>query len=149
MNLRLQKRLAADVLKCSEKRVWLDQDRLEDIKEAITKLDIRSLIVDGAIKEKPVKGIAKFRARKLALQKRKGRRKGVGSRKGRKTARLPRKDAWIGRIRMQRRFLKELREKGLVSTADYHSLYRKAKGGFFRSKRHVKLYIEEHRLIKK
>ena len=70
MMLKLQKRLAADVLGCSEKRVLFDQDRLEDIKEAITKLDIRSLIADGTIREKPIKGISRARARKTALQKR-------------------------------------------------------------------------------
>ncbi|MBW2996083.1 50S ribosomal protein L19e [Candidatus Woesearchaeota archaeon] len=148
MKLKLQKRLASDILKCSEKRISFDQTRLEDIKEAITKLDIKSLITGGAIKAKPVKGVSRVRARKTALQKRKGKRKGPGSTKGRKTARLPKKKAWIGRIRIQRKFLKELRDKGLVSKSDYHALYQKSKGGFFRSKRHIKLYLEEHRLIK-
>ena len=147
--LKLQKRLAADILKCSEKRVQFDTDRLEDIKEAITKLDIRSLISDNTIKKKPEKGISRVRARKTLVQKRKGKRKGYGSKKGRKTARLPKKTAWIKKIRIQRQFLKELRDKKLISNADYHSLYSKSKGGFFRSKRHIKLYIEEHGLIKK
>ena len=40
MNLNLQKRLAANVIGCSEKRVVFDPSRLEDIKEAITKTDI-------------------------------------------------------------------------------------------------------------
>lgn len=149
MELKLQKRLAADVMGCSEKRVLLDPDRLSDIKEAITKLDIRSLISDKAIKKKPVKGISRVRARKTALQKRKGKRKGAGSRKGKKTARISKKRIWIGKIRVQRAFLKELRDKDLISKADYHSLYSKSKGGFFRSKRHIKLYIEERRLVKK
>ena len=35
MELKLQKRLAADLLGCSEKRIKFDTDRLEDIKEAI------------------------------------------------------------------------------------------------------------------
>ena len=146
--LRLQKRLAANIMKCSEKRISFDQSRLEDIKEAITKLDIKSLITGGAIKVKPVKGVSRFRARKISLQKRKGKRKGPGSTKGKKTARLPKKKAWIGKIRIQRRFLKELRDKGLVSKSDYHGLYQKSKGGFFRSKRHIKLYLEEHKLVK-
>ena len=149
MKLKLQKRLAADILKCSEKRVWLDKTRLEDIKEAITKLDIRSLIADRAIKAKPMKGVSRVRARKTALQKRKGKRKGYGSKKGKRTARLSKKDAWIKKIRTQRKFLKELRDKGLVNKTDYHSLYSKSKGGFFRSKRHIKLYLEERGLVKK
>ena len=149
MELKLQKRIAADIMKCSEKRVVFDTDRLEDIKEAITKLDIRSLIGDKAIKQKPVKGVSKVRARKISLQKRKGKRKGAGSRKGKKTARLSKKKAWINKIRVQRRFLKELKNKNIITKTDYHSLYLKSKGGFFRSKRHIKLYIEERELVKK
>jgi len=145
----LQKRLAGTILRCSTKRVWLDTERRDDIKEAITKADIRSLISDKAIKEKPVKGISRVRARKILRQKRKGRQKGAGSRKGKKTARLSQKDAWMGKIRGQRQFLKELREKDLIAKSDYHILYRKAKGGFFRSKRHIKLHLEEQKLIKK
>jgi large subunit ribosomal protein L19e len=144
--LKLQKRLASDILKCSEKRIVFDKEKLEDIKEAITKLDIRSLISGGAIRVKPVKGVSKVRARKTALQKRKGKRKGAGSTKGKKTARLPKKKAWIGKIRIQRRFLKELRDKGIINRSNYHKLYQKSKGGFFRSKRHIKLYLEEHKI---
>ena len=149
MELKLQKRLAGEMMKCSEKRVVFDTERLEDIKEAITKADIRRLILDKAIKEKPEKGISRFRARKIALQKRKGKRKGQGSKKGKKTARVPKKEAWIKKIRIQREFLKEIRDKELITKNDYHSLYMKSKGGFFRSKRHIKLYIEENKLIKK
>jgi large subunit ribosomal protein L19e len=147
--LKLQKRLAASIIGCSEKRIVFDTDRLEDIKEAITKLDIRALISDGTIKAKPVKGVSKVRARKTALQKRKGKRKGSGSKKGKKTARLPKKQAWVKKIRIQRQFLKSLRDKELITKSSYHSLYQKSKGGFFRSKRHIKLYLEEHNLIKK
>jgi len=46
MKLNLQKRLAAQILKCSEKRIQLDTTRLSDIKEAITKADIKSLILN-------------------------------------------------------------------------------------------------------
>ena len=37
MNLKTQKRLAADVLGCSQKRVRFDQEALESISEAIQK----------------------------------------------------------------------------------------------------------------
>ena len=85
----------------------------------------------------------------IDIFKRKGKRTGAGSRKGKKTARLSKKDAWMNKVRLQRKFLKELRDKELITKSDYHSLYQKSKGGFFRSKRHIKLYIDEHRLIKK
>ena len=147
--LKLQKRLAAYVMKCSPKRVWLDQEQTTDIKEAITKRDIRSLIGEGLIKEKRVQGTSRVRARKISIQKKKGKQKGSGSRKGKKTARISKKSIWMAKIRVQRAFLKEIRDKELISKADYHSLYSKSKGGFFRSKRHIKLYLEERRLIKK
>jgi len=149
MKLRLQKKLAAAVLGCSKKRISLDTTRLDDIKEAITKADIRSLISEGVIKKKPVKSTSRVRARKIAVQKRKGRRKGFGKRKGKKTARLSKKKAWINRIRTQRLFLKELKSKEIIPNIVYKQLYMRSKGGFFRSKRHIKLYIEEHKLAKK
>ncbi|MBD3354648.1 50S ribosomal protein L19e [Candidatus Woesearchaeota archaeon] len=149
MKFNLQKRLAADILKCSESRIIFNQDRLEDIKEAITKLDIKSLINDKAIKEKPKKGNSRFRARKIKIQKRKGKRKGPGSKKGKKTSRLSKKKSWMNKIRKQRAFLKNLRDKEIITKENYHTLYQKAKGGFFRSKRHIKLYLEEHKLAKK
>ncbi len=147
MKLNNQKRIAASLLKTSKKNVWLDPNRLDEIKEAITKTDIRALIADKAIKGKPKRGVSRSRARKIIIQKRKGRRQGAGSKKGRKTARLPKKKRWMIAIRLQRNFLKELRAKELIKPNVYQSLYRKAKGGFFRSKRHIKLYIGEHNLV--
>jgi len=149
MKLTTQKRLAADILKCSKKRIKFDLSRLDDIKESITKADIKSLIKDKAITEKPIRGVSRARAKYISLQKRKGRRKGFGSRKGKKTARLPGKRRWINVIRLQRKFLKNLKESRLISQESYKDLYSKAKGGFFRSKSHLKLFIEEHDLIKK
>ncbi len=141
--LKARKRLAADILKCSPKRVWLDPTRLEDIENAITKFDIRSLISEGAIKEKPVSTPSRGRARKRIKQRRKGRQTGEGSRKGKRTARLSKKQAWMNKIRIMRVFLKELRNKEIITSKTYRTLYAKAKGGFFRSKRHIKMYIKE------
>jgi len=149
MELKIQKRIASELMRCSKKRVTFDTEKLEEIKESITKADIRSLIKNKIIRAKPMKGIAKGRARKIALQKRKGRRKGIGSRKGKKTARLPKKERWMNAIRLQRKFLKELKDKKIITIKDYSNLYRKAKGGFFRSKNHIKLFIEERNLAKK
>lgn len=149
MKLAVQKRLAATLFKCSQKRVWFDEDRLSDIKEAITKQDIKGLIVEGVIRLKPETSISKGRARKIKTQKAKGLQKGKGSRKGGLKARTPKKKAWMSKIRVQRRFLKELRDKGHIPRNTYQNLYLKSKGGFFRSKRHIKLYIDEHDLTGK
>jgi large subunit ribosomal protein L19e len=146
MKLAVQKRLAATIFKCSQKRVWFDDDRLSDIKEAITKQDLKGLISEGVIRLKPEKSISRGRSRKTKTQKSKGLQKGRGSRKGGLKARLPKKQRWMAKIRAQRSFLKELRDKGLIKKATYQDLYLKSKGGFFRSKRHIKLYVEEHKL---
>ena len=53
MDLKVQKRLAAQIFGCSPDRVVFDNDRLDDIKQAITKRDLKLLIGDGAITKKP------------------------------------------------------------------------------------------------
>ncbi|MCM2325579.1 MAG: 50S ribosomal protein L19e, partial [Candidatus Woesearchaeota archaeon] len=94
------------------------------------------------------KGVSRSRAKKAHAQKLKGRRKGAGSRKGKQGAREESKRAWINKVRLQRTFFKELKEQKKVTPEVYKDLYRKSKGGFFRSIRHVKLYITEHKLMK-
>lgn len=149
MNLANKKKIAARLMKVGVSKVWFDPDRLQEIKEAITKADLRKLISDLAIQAKPSLGISKFRARKLAAQKRKGRKGGLGSRKGTKNARLPKKKAWMAKIRSQREFLRELKEKELVEPASYRKVYLMSKGGYFRSIRHIKMYLEEHEMFVK
>lgn len=149
MKLKIQKRLSGEILKCSKKRIVFDPERSDEIKEAITKADLRGLIKDKAIQSKPKKGISKFRARKIKRQKRKERQKGHGSRKGKKNARLSKKDRWMSRIRAQRNLLKRIKDKGIITNKTHRLLYAKATGGFFRSIRHIKLYLEEHNLIEK
>lgn len=146
MKLTTQKRLAAAILDCSPKRVKFDPKRLNDIKEAITKGDLKVLINEKGITRDPARGISRVRARKRAEQRAKGLQKGPGSRKSKPTARNTKKDMWIKKVRIQRSFIKELKEKQIINAATYKNLYRKSKGGFFRSKRHIKLYIEEHDL---
>jgi len=135
-------------LKVGKTKVKFDTERLSDIKEAITKVDIRALIKDNAITSKPVGSSSKGRLRKKLIQKRKGRQKGPGSRKGKKTARLSKKEIWMVKTRIQRGFIKELREKELVTVRTYRDLYKKIKGNYFRSKNHIKLYISENKLFK-
>ena len=148
MDLKLQRRLAAEVLKCGVHRVWLDPDNLEEIKKATTRSDIRNLIKHGLIKARKIKGNSRGRIRKKLMQKKKGRRRGHGSRKGKKTARMPKKRAWIIRIRAIRKYVRELRDKGLIDRKTYRQYYRRAKGGQFKDKAHVKLHLEMEGLLK-
>lgn len=148
MKLTIQKRLASQILGVSPKKIVFDSSKLAEIKEAITKADIKVLIANNVIKAKQPKHTSKVRARKIALQKRKGKRRGPGKRKGKSTARLPKKKSWMNKIRLQRKFLKTLRDKDIIDNRIYQMLYKKSKGGFFRSKNHIKLYIEERKLTK-
>jgi len=149
MKLSSKKRIAASIYGISPKRIKLDPERLSEIKEAITKSDMRSLIRQGVITKLNKRGISRSRARKLLIQRRKGRRYGKGTIKGSHAARLPRKQEWINKVRSQRGLLKELKKKGLLSVYNYRVLRNKIKGGFFRSRRHIKLFIDEYNLIKK
>lgn len=149
MNLTSKKRIAAQALNCGKNKVRFNTSELKSIKEAITSADIRSLIKDKVITKEQDKGISKSRFRKTLKQKRKGRRSGQGRRSGTRNARLPKKVAWMNKIRAIRDLLKYLKEKGIIETKVYRLLYRKSKGGFFRSRRHIRLYIEEHNLGKK
>lgn len=146
--LLVQRRLSAQILKCGKNRVVFDQNSIDDIKGAITKADIRVLINQGVISKKRVLSTSRFQARNKKYQKSASRQKGFGSRKGKSTARLEPKREWMNKIRLQRGFIKSLRDKGMVASADYHELYMKSKGGFFRSLRHLKLYTKERDMVK-
>jgi large subunit ribosomal protein L19e len=152
--MKLQKRLAGSVEGVGKRRVRIHLDKLEEIggsvddfRQSITKNDIRGYIHSGVIVIRQKRGSSRGRARKLHRQKVKGRRRGMGSRKGRATARLPSKLHWIRRIRLQRRYLFELRRDRKISAETFRQLYLLAKGGFFRSKRHIHLYLEERGLM--
>lgn len=146
--MKIQKKLAGKISKRSSKRVKINPERIADVKEAITRADIKSLIKDKIITLVKKKGVSRGRAKITQAQKSKGRKKGQGSRKGTHNARLDSKTVWINKIRLQRKFLQELKENNKLTPEIYKDLYRKSKGGFFRSKRHIKLYITEHKLMK-
>jgi large subunit ribosomal protein L19e len=142
MNLKNQRRIAAEILGCGINRVWIDPNRIEDIADAITRADIRTAIDSGAIVALPKRGISRARARYRVGQKEKGRRRGPGSRKGAAGARTPEKRQWIQTIRPIRRTLKELRDEGKISKSVYREFYMKAKGGMFKSKTHLITHLK-------
>ncbi|HHV25396.1 MAG TPA: 50S ribosomal protein L19e [Methanosarcina sp.] len=144
-----QKRLASKILECGLDRVWLNPEASEEIASAITRDDIRELIEKGTIKAKPVKGVSRGRARALAAKRKYGHCKGHGSRKGKKGARTPKKEQWIKKIRALRRRLKELRAEGELDKSTYCRLYRKAKGGEYRSVAHLNSHLGSEKLLKK
>jgi large subunit ribosomal protein L19e len=145
----LQKRLAGKLLKCSPIRVWVNPDKLDDIKTAITKEDVRRLIAQGLISKSALYGGSKVRSRERQVQRSRGRRRGIGSRKGKANARTPGKETWVARIRAQRDVIQRIRKSELITPETFKDIYRKAKGGFFRSTRHIKVYLEEQNLFLK
>jgi large subunit ribosomal protein L19e len=148
MKLSTQRRLAADVMKCGETRVWLDPDFEDEISLAITRDDIRRLVDEGVIQKKPVHGVSRGRARYKLSQKRKGQRIGPGRKKGKATSKLSSKERWMMKIRPMRKELRKLREAGKISPRVYRELYLKAKGNAFRNTAHLRTYISERRLSK-
>lgn len=147
MNLKVQRRLAAQILKCGFDRVIFNKDKLDLIKESITKADIKSLIKNGVIIARKKKGISRGHAKYVAHQQKLGRRRGIGSRKGKKTARDPSKRIWISKVRAQRGLILILRDKDIIAKETYRNLYKRVSGGFFRSKRHINIYLKENNLI--
>ncbi|MBS7656801.1 MAG: 50S ribosomal protein L19e [Candidatus Bathyarchaeia archaeon] len=149
MSLKSQRRMAAEILKIGTNRVWIDPERISDVESAISREEIRRLIKDKAIMKMPEKGISRARARIIHAKKTAGKRRGQGSRTGKDGARTPAKEAWIKRVRAQRKKLRELRDKHVITDTVYRKLYIMTKSGSFRSVADLDRYIEAHGLRRK
>ena len=138
--------MAAEILKVGENRVWISPERADDVELAISREEIRRLIRDRAIKKMPEKGISRVRARLLHNKKIAGKRRGQGSRSGAGGARTPTKEAWMKKVRAQRKKIRELRDKHAITEANYRQLYIMSKSGSFRSVADLDRYMEAHGL---
>src|SRR3989344_2291592 len=142
-----KKKLASKILGVSYHKVRFAEGASEEVQKAITRSDMRGLISVGKVYADQQNYHSRSGARANASQKRKGRQQGRGSHKGSQYSIVTRKDFWMTRVRLQRRFVSELREKGLLSVTNYRLLRNKMKGGYFRNLRHLKLYLTEHHLV--
>lgn len=146
MSTKSQRRLAATILGIGVNRVWIDPERLEDVEAAITRSEIKKLIHEGAIKASPEKGQSRHRANLIRSKKASGRRRGPGTKKGSAYSTRMRKRVWMIRIRSLRNRLRMLKSRRLITANSYRILYKKSKGGEFKSLAELERYIAEQGL---
>uniref|UniRef100_A0A7C2VAX9 Large ribosomal subunit protein eL19 n=1 Tax=Ignisphaera aggregans TaxID=334771 RepID=A0A7C2VAX9_9CREN len=147
MDLRYQRRLAAEILDVGENKVVFDPTQLDRIANAVTREDIVRLIRDGAIGVKRPSRNSRGRWREFHKERKEGRHRGFGRRKGPASARTDHYHEWVSKIRKIRRFLKWLRDHEIIDRRTYRMLYRKAKGGAFNSLSSLKRYMKDHNLL--
>jgi large subunit ribosomal protein L19e len=141
-----QRRLAAQILKIGQNRVWIDPERMSDVEGAITREEIRKLVHEKIIVSLPEKGVSRSRAKVIHEKKRKGRRQGPGSFTGTPHARVTKKEAWMIRIRSLRRKLRELKANRTITEESYTQYYRMAGSGRFESIADLERFLKAHDL---
>ena len=127
MKLNKKKELAAKTLEVGKGRIVFNIHRLNDIKDAITKQDIRGLYNDGAILIREIHG-------SKTKVKRKTRRRAGSIRK------IPgnKKRKYIILTRKLRAYLFELRKAEKITEEQYQKLRKEIRASAFRSKAHMK-----------
>jgi len=131
MNLENKKAFAAKVLGVGKGRIIFNKERLADIKEALTRDDIKDLFNDKAILIKAIKG-------KKAVVKRKTRRRAGSIRKkvGAK------KKAYVLMVRNLRSYIKQLKKQGKITREQYYKLRQEIRASLFKDKSHLKERIK-------
>lgn len=131
MDLGKKKELAKRTLGIGKKRIVFAESRLEDIKEAITKQDIRDLYAEKAILIKEKGGRSK-------VEKRKRKRK-VGKVKKKVNTR---KRDYVIMTRKLREYVKYLKSKGELPLDEVKNIRKKIRNKDFRSLAQLKEYIK-------
>ena len=142
INLRAKKHLVARVTGVGVNRIRFDSDKLDDIADAITRDNIRSLITANTITIKPIVGTSRGRAQKKKIQKRK-RGTGQGSKKGKKGARIGKKQVYVKKVRALRWLLKVAKDRKEITNKQFWELYKKVGGNTVRNKAHLRTLMTE------
>ena len=142
VNLKAKKRLAARVTGVGVHRIRFDTDHLDDIADAITRENIRSLITANTIRIKSFTGTSKGRAHEKKAQKNK-RGTTQGSKQGRKGARVGKKTVYVAHVRALRRLLKIAKDRKDLTNPEFWTLYKKVGGNTVRNKAHLRTLMEE------
>jgi large subunit ribosomal protein L19e len=148
-NLRGQRRLASQILKVGQNRVWIDPQRMDVVEAAITREEVKKLIHEKVITALPEKGVSRARAKIILEKKRKGRRSGAGSKSGAGYAKISKKEAWMSRIRSLRKRVRELKATRVITETTYRRMYRVAGSGRFESVADLERYLKAHDLWRK
>jgi len=137
MKLDKKKELASKVLGVGKGRIAFVNSRLEEIKEAITRQDIKDLFKEGAIVIKEIHG-------RTVNVKRKHKR-GPGSIRHKVNRK---KEVYMAITRKLRGYVAELFNQGKISSEEYEKLRREIKVHAFKSKQNLKEYLQTRRAKK-
>ena len=124
------------------KRIKFDVDHLDDVADAITRQQVRSLITANTITIKQIVGTSRGRAQAKRIQKKK-RGMTQGSKKGRKGARVGKKEVYVTKVRSLRRRLKIAKERKEITNKNFWEIYKKINGNTVRNIAHLRTLIEE------
>ena len=142
VNLKSKKRLVSRITGVGIKRIHFDSEHLDDITDAITRDDIRSLMTANTIKIKSLTGASRGRAKIKKIQKSKRGTK-QGSKKGTKGARVGKKEVYVKKVRSLRHILKVAKDRKDITNKEFWSLYKKVGGNTVRNKAHLLTMIKE------
>jgi large subunit ribosomal protein L19e len=148
-DLKSQRRLASQILKIGQNRVWINPERMDDVEGAITREEVRKLIHERVIVSLPEVGVSRSRAKIIREKKLKGRRSGPGSYTGARHATITKKEAWMLKIRSLRRKLRELKANRTITEETYSQYYRMAGSGRFQSVAELKRNLKANELWRK
>jgi len=142
VNLKTKRLLVSRILGVGANRVRFDSEHLDDVADAITRDNIRSLVTANVIEVKPIKGTSRGRSYFKKFQRHKRGTK-QGSKKGKKGARVGKKEVYVKKMRSMRHQLKVSKYRKEITNKDYWNLYRQVTGNQIRNLAHLRSLIEE------